>query len=250
MTNQRTTLAIIGIVLFLVAALFFISRLGGGTFLPLVLATALLDSFNPCAISVLLLTIAFLFSLGRLRGDILKVGLVYVFGIFLVYLLIGLGILRVLTLFNVPNFVGKVGAALIIVLGLVSVLNALFPRFPIKLKIPDSAHGGIAKLMEKASLPAALGLGVLVGISQFPCTGGPYLMILGLLHDSHTAFSGFGYLVLYNLIFVLPLAVVLLIASNEKFLAKVQAWKKGSTRGMHLWGGLGMVLLGLLIFAL
>jgi cytochrome c-type biogenesis protein len=250
MTSQRSTLIIIGAILFFIGALFLVSRLGGGVFLPLVLATALVDSFNPCALSVLLLTIAFLFSLGRIRSDILKVGGIYIFGIFLVYLLIGLGILRVLTLFSVPNFMGKLGAAIITVVGAVSVMNALFPRFPIKLKIPDGAHGRIAALMEKASLPAALALGALVGISQFPCTGGPYLMILGLLHDSRTALAGFGYLVFYNLIFVVPLVVVLLVASNETLLAKAQAWRKGSTHGMHLWGGIAMILLGLLIFLL
>lgn len=247
--KNKTTLIIIGAVA-LLAALALISKFGGNIFLPLVIATAFLDSFNPCALSVLILTIAFLFSIGRARADILKVGGIYIFGIFLAYLLIGLGILRALTLFNVPNFMGKLGAALIIALGSINIVNVFFPRFPIKLKIPESAHGKIAKLMEKASLHAALALGALVGISQFPCAGGPYLMILGLLHDTRTSLSGFGYLVFYNLIFVLPLTVVLLIASNETFLTKVQAWRKGNVRGVHLWGGIAMVLLGLLIFVL
>ncbi len=248
--KNKTTILILGVIILLLGGLFLAARTGEGAFLPLVLTTALLDSFNPCALSVLLLTIAFLFSMGRSRVDILKVGGIYIFGIFLVYLLIGLGILRALSFFNVPNFVGKFGAALIIIFGLINIINVPFPKFPLKLKIPEGAHGRIAKLMERASLPAALGLGILVGISQFPCTGGPYLMILGLLHDSRTAGSGFGYLVFYNLIFVTPLATVLLVSSNETLLAKARAWRKQNTRGMHLWGGVAMVLLGLLIFAL
>jgi len=77
--------------------------------LPLLIASALVDSTNPCAFSILLLTIAFLFSIGRLRSDILKAGALYIFGIFLVYILIGLGILQTLEVFNVPNFMAKIG---------------------------------------------------------------------------------------------------------------------------------------------
>ena len=51
-------------------------------------------------------------------------------------------------------------------------------------------------------------------------------MVLGLLHDQGTYFSGVGYLLLYNLIFILPLAVILLIASESALIEKVKAWKK------------------------
>jgi TRAP-type mannitol/chloroaromatic compound transport system permease small subunit len=51
-------------------------------------------------------------------------------------------------------------------------------------------------------------------------------------------------------IFVLPLVVILMIASDGSLLAKVEAWKKSNTGAMRLWGGQAMVLLGLLIFAL
>ena len=78
--------------------------------LPLLVIAAFVDSLNPCAISVLLLTIAFLFSLGKLRSDILKVGWAYVLGILLVYILIGLGILHALQAFNTPHIMSKIGA--------------------------------------------------------------------------------------------------------------------------------------------
>ena len=89
----------------------------GRWLLPLVAVSAILDSVNPCAFSVLILTIAFLMSIGSLRSKILRLGGVYILGIFSVYLLIGLGLLRVLHLFNTPHFMGRLGAALLIVLG-------------------------------------------------------------------------------------------------------------------------------------
>ena len=256
-------------IIFLVAAVFLIMGLflffrynsfgakalwdlsnGGEWLLPLVTVAALIDSINPCAFSILILTIAFLFSLGQTRSNILKIGGVYIFGIFLVYMLIGLGILETLHLFNTPHFMAKVGASFLILLGAISLINEFFPSFPIKLKIPQSTHRKMAELMEKASLPTAFLLGALVGLCEFPCTGGPYLMVLGLLHDQATYLKGLGYLFFYNLIFVLPLVVILLISGEKSLLEKVQLWKKQETGKMRFWGGIAMVILGSLIFAL
>ncbi|OGL87524.1 hypothetical protein A3I40_04305 [Candidatus Uhrbacteria bacterium RIFCSPLOWO2_02_FULL_48_12] len=220
---------------------------GGKWLLPLIVTSALLDSVNPCAFSVLLLTIAFLFSIGQLRSRILSIGASYIAGLFLVYLLIGLGILGTLHLFNTPHFMGRAGAILLIVLGLINVINELFPAFPIKLKIPGVAHHRIAALMEQASLPTAFFLGALVGVCEFPCTGGPYLTALGLLHDQATYLFGLGYLVLYNLIFVSPLVIILLMASDKSLLAKVDAWQKSERGFMRLGGGVAMIVLGIII---
>ncbi len=221
---------------------------GGTWLLPLLAVAAIADSINPCAFSILLLTIAFLVSMGKVRSGILKIGGVYILGIFTVYVLIGLGILQALHLFNTPHFMAKVGAALLIILGAINLINEFFPAFPIKLRIPHIAHRNMAQLMEKASVPTAFLLGALVGLCEFPCTGGPYLMVLGLLHDQGTYLAGLGYLLLYNLIFILPLVVLLLIASDGTLLAKVQEWKKAETGKMRLWSGIAMVLLGLAIF--
>lgn len=222
----------------------------GKWLLPLVIVAALIDSINPCAFGILLLTIGFLLSLQKTRAGILKIGGIYILGLLTVYILIGLGILQALHLFNTPHFMAKVGAVLLIVLGGINLINEFFPSFPIKPHLPQAAHAKMAKLMSRASLPAIFLLGALVGLCEFPCTGGPYLMILGLLHDQGTYLAGVGYLLIYNLIFILPLVVILLIASDGGLINKVRDWKKTETKNMRLWGGLAMVLLGLLIFLL
>ncbi len=222
----------------------------GAWLLPLVGIAALIDSINPCAFSILLLTIAFLFSIGKIRSGILKIGGAYIFGIFAVYILIGLGLLNALHFFNAPHFMAKVGALLLIVLGGINLVNEFFPSFPIKLRIPQAARHKMAGLMEKASIPTAFLLGALVGLCEFPCTGGPYLMVLGLLHDQGTYLTGIGYLLLYNLIFILPLVIILLISSDNALLEKVNAWKKAETKHMRVWGGIAMIILGFIIFTL
>ena len=77
--------------------------------------------------------------------------------------------------------------------------------------------------------------------------GGPYLMVIGLLHDKLSYFSGFGYLLLYNLILILPLVAVLWISANQTLLSKAQELKKNNMKGVHLWAGLVMILLGVLV---
>jgi len=230
-------------------ALWNISR-EGTWLLPLVAVSAAIDSVNPCAFSILLVTIAFLFSLNAVRKRILAVGGVYVIGIFLVYLLIGLGILQTLHLFDTPHFMAKVGAGILILFGVINLINEFFASFPVKLKIPNSAHQKIAELMAKASIPAALALGVLVGLCEFPCTGGPYLMVLGLLHDSATFGKGFLYLLFYNIIFILPLVLILLIASDKNIHGKMEEWKQKNMRALRRVTAVIMIALGIIIFLL
>jgi len=220
----------------------------GAWLLPLVLISALLDSVHPCSFSILLITIAFLFGIQMTREKILQIGGIYIAGIFTAYLLIGLGILKVLHLFNTPHFMGKLGATLLIVFGLINLLNYFFPNFPIKLKIPSFTKGAMGKLIERSSILAVFGLGLLVGVCQFPCMGGPYLMVIGLLRDQVTYFTGFGYLILYNLILILPLAAVLFISSDKTLLTKVQEWKNTNTRKVKVWAGFAMIIIGILIF--
>lgn len=219
----------------------------GSWLLPLVLVSAVLDSVHPCSFSILLLTIAFLFGVQTTRKKILEIGGLYIAGIFFAYLAIGLGILKVLHLFDTPHFMGKLGAGFLIVFGLINIINEFFPKFPIKLKIPDALHDMMGGLLKKASYPAAFGLGILVGICQFPCMGGPYLMIIGLLRDQMTYTKGFGYLLLYNIILIAPLAAVLWISADKALLGKVQGWKNSNISGVRFWSGFVMIALGILI---
>ncbi|MFH0755309.1 MAG: GAP family protein [bacterium] len=220
-------------------------------FLPLlIMLAAIIDSVSPCAFSVLFLTITFLFSLGRKRKEILFAGIAFIFGIFATYVLIGLGFLKALSLFNIPNLMSKFGAIAIIIFGLIMLINEFFPNFPIKLKIPKFAHRRIAILVEKATLHTSFALGIVVGLFEFPCTGGPYLFILGLLHDQRNILKGFVYLLFYNFIFVLPLLIVLFIAINKKVLSAIDNIRKVETKKARLWIAFIMIILGLLVFVI
>lgn len=260
-TNRKLIIFIVAIFLFfgfitflkfspLGSSFFWKISNGGKWLLPFVFISSLIDSVNPCAFSILIITVAFLASLGKNRAHILKIGSVYILGIFVVYILIGLSILKALYLFNMSHFMAKVGAVLMISLGGISLINKYFPSFPIKLVALPHIHGKIAWLLEKSSIPAVFILGGLVGLFEFPCTGGAYLMILGLLYDKITYLNGIGYLLFYNIIFILPLIIILLIASNKSLLEKIQQWKKEKVHDIHFYGGIIMIAFGILIFML
>ncbi len=220
---------------------------GGAWLLPLVLISSLLDSVHPCSFSILLITIAFLFGLQMTRKKILQLGGLYIFGIFASYLLIGLGLLKVLHLFNTPHFMGKLGATILIIFGIVNLLNRFFPNVPIKLVLPSVVHRPMAQLMEKTSMIAVFLLGALVGICQFPCMGGPYLMVIGLLRDQVTYATGFLYLFLYNIILIVPLVLVLWFSADKSVVDKMQEWKRDNLARVRLIAGILMILIGVLI---
>lgn len=221
-----------------------------GFFLPVIMVSALIDSINPCAISVLFLTITFLFSLGKNRKFVLMSGGVYILAIAVVYTLIGLGALQALTFFNVPNIMAKIGAFILLFYSIIGLINEFFPSFPIKLKMPESTHTTLAKVINKGSIPAFLILGALVALFEFPCTGGPYLFVLTLLHDYASFWKGFWYLIMYNFVFVLPLILILLFATNKVMAEKIDKLRRLETKKARVILLLVLIAFGILIFTL
>ncbi len=219
-------------------------------FLPVIMVSALIDSINPCAISVLFLTITFLFSLGKNRKFVLLSGGVYILAIAIIYTLIGLGALQALSFFNVPNIMAKVGASILLLYSIIGLINEFFPSFPIKLKIPESTHTTLAKVINKGSIPAFFILGALVAMFEFPCTGGPYLFVLSLLHDYANFWKGFWYLIIYNFVFVLPLILILAFATNKVMIEKIDKLRRLETKKAQVILLLILMAFGILIFTL
>ena len=217
------------------------------TLLPAVVVTGLLDSVNPCAFAVILLLVAFLFTIRKRRGEVLKLGAIYVFVIFLVYLAIGLGILSTIRLSDDPHFVARVGAYLLIALGVLNLIEYRWPQFPVKLHMPAVAHKKVNQLLKVATVPATVGVGFIVGLCTFPCSGGVYVSIITLLNAKTTVAWGIAYLLLYNALFVLPLVIILLAVGNRVTAKKWASWERQHALQLRLWFGLVMIALGVLM---
>jgi cytochrome c biogenesis protein CcdA len=213
------------------------------TFLAMVLGAGLLDGINPCAFAVLLLFVGFLFTLHRGRADLLAHGFTYVAAVYLTYLAIGLGLLKVFQL-GPPHLIARIGAGLMIALGLVNVKDALWPGVGPSLSTLSVGAAARDRWMRRATLPATAVVGFLVGVCEFPCTGGIYVGILGLLAAQTTFWHGLGYLALYNVMFVLPLVVLLLAIGNRRVIGQYMRWMGTRRRPLRLAQGLVMVGLG------
>lgn len=209
--------------------------------LPLVLSTGLLDSLNPCAISLLLIYIALMFTLGKTRREIMGFGVFYIAAVYVTYFLLGIGLLRTFVFFGSPNLILNSGAILAIIFGLLNIKEYFWPDLPIHIKMPYSVRQKANDIAYKATIPAAITLGVLIGITEFPCSGAVYITILSYLQAKETLASGIFYLAIYNLMFVLPLIIIYLLATNRVIVERIINKQEQLGRKMHL------VLAGLMI---
>ena len=212
--------------------------------LPLVLWTGLLDGINPCAFAVLLFFIAFMFTLQRARAEMLLMGGVYISMIYLAYLGIGLGLLGAIVISGVPHLMAQIGSWLLIGLGLISVKDYFWYGRWFSLSVPKIGQERVFDWLKRATLPATAVAGFLVGLCTFPCSGGIYVAVLGLLSTKTTYWTGFSYLLLYNVMFVLPLVVLLLALGNRRAVGALSRWEAQNKRALKLGTGVVMILLG------
>jgi cytochrome c biogenesis protein CcdA len=218
------------------------------TLIPLVAVTGFLDGIHPCAIAILIFFIAFLITLQKSFKNILAVGLLYILVIFLTYLAVGVGLFSGAVILGQPHFFAKLGSWLLVFLGLVHLKDAFFPQLPLRFQMPKIANEQAKQLLEKATLPSIALAAFLVGLCSIPCAGGIYVAVTSLLATQTTYWVGFLYLILYNLMFVTPLLILLVLAGNPLTLAKLAEWRQRNEKSEKII--MGLMLLGLGVFIL
>lgn len=216
--------------------------------LGLVLGSAAIDSINPCAIGVLILMISVIFAGHKSIARMLFLGGMYIFSIFATYLLAGLGLLYFLG--SIPLFVTEyisiaVGL-LIIAFGLIEIKDYFWYGRGFFLGISVIFAKKIHDLTQNVTVPGVILTGIFVAAVELPCTGAPYLAIITILSTNFN-FVAFLMLVLYNLVFVLPLIIILLLVARGTKLPAIKEWKQESRGLMRLAIGLLLVGLGWLL---
>lgn len=214
--------------------------------IPIIVSAALIDSVNPCAFAVLIFLLTYLLALGS-RKKILKVGLGYILMVFTTYFLAGLGLFAAVETIGISVIFYRVAAVIAIIAGIINVKDFFAYGKGFSLEIPKSRKPMIEKYIHRASLPAALILGFLVSMFELPCTGGVYLAILSMLANNLTRMAAIPYLFLYNIIFVVPLIVILILVVRGGSAEKMEKWRKGKRKYMKLVAGVFMLLLGILM---
>ncbi len=205
-----------------------------------VVVAALIDSINPCAFGVLLFLMAILLSMGSAKKA-LKSGMVYVGVIFLVYLAAGFGIMKFAGEFLVMESVRVLVGIVVLIMAFIELKDFFFEGKGISLVIPRGARPWLDKYARKGTFVSLIILGAIVALVELPCTGGIYLAILSLIADSGV--RGVFYLVMYNVIFVLPLIFISYLVYHGAKVEVVSDWPQKNRRFMRL--GAGVVMAGL-----
>ncbi|MEM2948206.1 MAG: hypothetical protein QXY05_00050 [Candidatus Anstonellales archaeon] len=220
-----------------------VSKPSAGLTWSVLIAAALVDSINPCTLAVMAMLLAVIL-LSKGRKETLLAGIVFTGTVFVMYLLFGLGILRVVTTSGLTEIFFTVVTVLALVLAIMEI-NAYFNYKPgfFAVEMPMFLRPYAKKAIEKAtSLPGVIVAAVLCSLFLLPCSSGPYLMVLGLLAKEASALH-IMYLVVYNLFFVLPMVMITaLIVTGYATVQKISETKEKYIKTIHLISGI--LLLG------
>lgn len=213
-----------------------------------VFLTAAIDSINPCAIGVLILMISVLLAAQANTKRLLLLGGLYILSVLTVYLIAGLGLIYLFA--SLPLVIAEylsIGVGVLIIFaGIIEIKDYFWYGRWFSLTIPAVFAKKLDQYASKTTIIGVIFLGALVSAIELPCTGAPYLAIITLL-SQYFDFTAFLLLIFYNIIFVMPLFVILFIVAFGKRLYEVKKWKQKNRPYMRLLIGLLLVGMGWLL---
>ncbi|MBD3177350.1 MAG: hypothetical protein GF320_19425, partial [Armatimonadia bacterium] len=206
-----------------------------------VIVAGLLDGLNPCAFATLVFFLSYLAVAGAKGHRLLLVGLLYAAGVFLMYFLFGLGILKaVVSLEAFPAVRGilyGLMALVCLVFAVLSVHDAWQLRrgrsSRVKLQLPAALKRGTHEAVRRGVraawvLPGAFAAGGVVSLLEVACTGQVYVPAITYMVAAHEDVgSAVGWLLLYDLMFVAPLLVLLALVVSGVGSKTVARWAEG-----------------------
>lgn len=205
-----------------------------------VLAAGLIDGLNPCAFATVIFFVSYLTVAGRRGREILIVGAAFTLGVFLAYLLIGLGLLQAIKslsiLVTVAKFVYLVTGLFCLVFAILNVRDYIRIRrgsiADMSLQLPSYLKNRVRSIIRENAkvrqfVIGAFASGFIISILELLCTGQVYLpTIVYVVGIPELRAQATLYLLLYNLMFVVPLIVVFLLtyfgATSKDFTAFLQ----------------------------
>ncbi|GEM46674.1 cytochrome c biogenesis CcdA family protein [Deinococcus cellulosilyticus] len=219
--------------------------------------TGFADGVNPCAITTLLLFIGALMHLVgqhsqtevlQARRRIWGVAFMYILGIFLLYFLLGTGFIQIAWLQTLGNthLFTRIAGMLAVLLGVIMSLEHLFPDSPIRLTMPGGLHSLARTATRHSTLPGAFIGGVLIGTCTIPCGGAMYLAIAAVIASLTPVTYAYTLLLTYNVAFVLPLVLLVTVASSRTVLQRVSRLHLTHKRQVKLTLGVFVILVGFL----
>jgi len=216
-----------------------------------ILSLAAIDAINPCALAVLvLMLVAILTYNPKNKKKIILAGLAFALSVFIMYLIYGLVIIRsfqlIQALTSIRLILYKILGGAAIILGILN-MKDFFHYKPgsIGTEMPMFMRPKVKKIIGHVTSPrGAFIVGAFVTIFLLPCTIGPYVIAGGIL-STLKLLQTVPWLLLYNLIFVLPMiGITLLVYGGFTTVENVAGWKDKNIKYLHLVSGIIIILLG------
>ncbi|MCR4297725.1 MAG: hypothetical protein NUV75_03070 [Gallionella sp.] len=218
----------------------------------LTLVLAGLDAFNPCAFFVLLFLLSMLAHQKSCKRMLL-IGGVFVLVSGLMYFAFMAAWLNIFQLFGHLAWVTLAAGALALFVGTVNVKDFFLFEKGITLSIPESRKPDIFRraraILNAESLPTMLAATIFLAVAanfyELLCTAGFPMVYTRLLTLADLSAVGrYGYLAAYNLIYVLPLALIVILFARTLGARKLTE-REG--RLLKLMSGVMMLELGALL---
>ncbi|GEM_PF-422515 len=211
---------------------------GGEALLPLVISLAAADSVNPCTFLVFTALLVLTMRISGKKSMVLAAA-AFIAAIYVTYLLLGLGLLKVFA--SLP-WLKYVLAALAFAFGAHSLWSIRGGEFhsPVPQRWKEMIEEYLSRIARTGSPLLAFGLGMVISLTLLPCSSGPYLVAMYALARL-PFYAALLYLLLYNAIFVAPLiGITALVAVASK---KVRALMKTRTKLPRYFEALAGILL-------
>lgn len=222
--------------------------------LPILTATALANGINPCGIGMLITFLGYLLVFGgkgKEKGWLIKTGMVYIGTVFVTYLLLGLMFYQVAFYMQrwwLAGVFKQILGGIIALAGLIQLKDAFWQDLPIHLRMPKIGFERINKLMAKTSTGVTVLIGVLTTVFSTPCMLPLYIGTTAVIARSGLPMVAvLGYFLYYNLIFILPLIVILVSMVGGKQVVEMKEWEHKNITWMRFLLGVALVVMGAII---
>jgi cytochrome c biogenesis protein CcdA len=230
-----------------------------------VLVAGFIDGLNPCAFATIVFLVSYLSFLGKKSKEILIYGITFTFGVFIAYLIAGMGLMagfRQLSGFPlITKGIYLLIAIFAVVLGIISFYDYILYRrgegAKMKLQLPMALKKkihGIIRVQTRSSKAGFIGtfiLGFVIAATEVVCTGQLYLPTIGyIMTIPKLRAYAFLNLVFYNTMFIIPLAGIFVAAFFGVTSERMALATKEHTGTVKLLTAILFIGLGVFLFFL
>ena len=207
-------------------------------FIRIMMPAALADSINPCAFAVMLILLASILKKTSSRRKATLAGIIFALTIFVMYFLMWLWLSEILNTASDANanILKRVVWILWIIVWLANLKDFFLPDVWRKMEVPEARKPNMQKITSSITSPLwAVGIWIVISLFLLPCTSWPYITILAYMKTQALAMQWYMYLLIYNLIFVLPMiAIVILVWIWAEKVEKIARMRKSNLNILHL----------------